>query len=353
MKRNDFIHLKAGLLCKGVKTNPEARGALLKDYPHFFDKGFIDAANINIYGSNICVNANENFTKNSPYTLFYEAGKYRITGGADEVTVKFFDALPHTGTVLDKIARLHAEKCINIWPSTACCYDIEGKKCEFCSLEKKAPEPLDADYLADSLEKLLSRVPGYTLNFSGGTFRSPDHMAGYWISLIKKIRVFSDCPIAVELAPPTDLSLLDELKESGLNVVIMNLEVADKELRRQICPGKSTITKEHYYKAFDRAVRLFGWGQVSSVLIGGIQHKEDIIKEIEEMAKIGVFPTIMPFRPVDGCTLRDYPTCDTEDLIEMSEVLGSLLRKYNLKPYLQEGCTKCGGCSVENDCFVI
>ncbi|MGI6716516.1 MAG: radical SAM protein [Eubacteriales bacterium] len=353
MKRKDFIRLKAGLLCQGVKTTPESREAMVREYPNFFDKGLIDAANINIYGSNLCVNANENFAKNSPYTLVYEEGKFSITGGAEPVTVKFFDSLPKTDTILDKIARLHAEKTINIWPSTACCYDVDGKKCAFCSLEKTAPEPLDLDYMAGALKKLLEGVPDFTLNFSGGTFKSPDHMARYWLELVKRIREFSNCPIAIELAPPTDLSLLDELKAAGLNVIIMNLEVADENLRKQICPGKSSITKEHYYKAFRRVVELFGWGQVSSVLIGGIQPKEDIINEIEEMAKIGVFPTIMPFRPVDGCALRNNPTCDPDELVEMSEILGGLLRKYNLKPYLQEGCTKCGGCSIENDCFVI
>ncbi len=352
MKRNDFIRLKAGLLCRGLKTTPQAREALMQDYPHFFDKGFIDAANLNINGSNICVSTNEKFTLSSPYTLFYDDGVYYITGGAEDVEVKFFGALPETGTILDSIARLHAERCINIWPSTACCYDSPGRKCAFCSIEKRAEPVIDADYLAESLRKLLSKVPGYTLNFSGGTYLSPDNMAMYWAGLAEKIRAFSNCPIAVELAPPTDLGLLQKLRDSGLNVVIMNLEVADEELRKKICPGKSAITKAHYYKAFEKAVEIFGYGQVSSVLIGGIQPKEDIVRECEAMARLGVFPTIMPFRPVDACALRDASACDPDDLVEMSEVLGAILRKYNLNPEVQEGCTKCGGCSVENDCRV-
>ncbi|MDD4125288.1 MAG: hypothetical protein PHW77_06170 [Eubacteriales bacterium] len=353
MKRNDFIRLKAGLLCRGIKTTSEAKEALMREYPHFFDKGFIDAANMNICGSNLSVSANEKFTLNSPYTLLYENGKYTVTGGAQNVTVSFFGALPKTDTVLDSTARLHAEQCINIWPSTACCYDTEGMKCFFCSLEKKTASPLDTDYLADSFQKLLSFVPGYTLNFSGGTYISPDNMVLYWAELIKKIRAFSDSPIAVELAPPSDLTLLDRLKESGLDVIIMNLEVADEELRKKICPGKSAISKEHYYKAFKKAVGIFGKGQVSSVLIGGIQPKEDIVRECGDMAKLGVFPTIMPFRPMDGCALRDTPACDPDDLVEMSEKLGELLRKYDLQPQRQEGCTKCGGCSIENDCYII
>ncbi|MFA6730601.1 MAG: radical SAM protein [Eubacteriales bacterium] len=351
MKRNELILLKANLLCRGLRASPAAKAALLRDYPHFFDKGFIDAANLNILGSNLCVSTNEKFTLNSPYTLFYRGGLYFIEAFGKEVIVNFFGNLPKTGTILDNIARLHAEKTINIWPSTSCCFDLPSQKCAFCSLERKDIKPIDADYLAESIEKLLKKTPGFTLNFSGGTYFSPDNMARYWISLVTKIRAFSDTPIAIELAPPSDLSLIDDLKNAGLNAIIMNLEIADESLRAKVCPGKSAITRPQYYKAFERAVELFGWGQVSSVLIAGIQPKEDIIRECEIMAKLGVFPTIMPFRPVDTCGLAESPACSPEDLIYMSEILGGLLREYDLAPRRQEGCTKCGGCSIENDCF--
>lgn len=68
---------------------------------------------------------------------------------------------------------------------------------------------------------------------------------------------------------------------------------------------------------------------------------------------MGVFPTIMPFRPLDDCTFKYNKACNADELIEMSEYLGELLRKYGLKPECQEGCTKCGGCSIENDCFKV
>ena len=42
---------------------------------------------------------------------------------------------------------------------------------------------------------------------------------------------------------------------------------------------------------------------------------------------------------------------DLDSLVEMSEELGRLLRKYNLAPERQPGCTECGGCSIENDCY--
>ena len=349
---HDIVALKAGLLCYGARVETETAKALAAEYPHFFDKGFIHAVNIHLYDANINISVAEEFSTVSPYLLVKRDGKYRITGNGFDEPIRFFDKLPATGTFLDDIARLHAEGCINVWPSTTCCYDTAELKCRFCSLEADSKEPLDLDELSAALEKLMAQVPAsYMLNFSGGTFRNPDWMADYWIRLASRIRQFSDCNITVEFAPPADLSLLQKMKDAGITVVIMNLEVADPALRAKVCPGKSHISYEHYHDALQEAVRIFGWGMVSSVLIAGIQPKEDIMKECAVMAAEGVFPTIMPFRPMDNCELYGFRRCEPEELIEMGTYLGTLLHRYQLDYHKQEGCTKCGGCSLENDCY--
>ena len=347
-----IIEIKAGLLCLGMRVASDTKPVLLKEYPHFADKGFIDAVNAKIGNSNLCISIAEEYSTKSPYLLQKIGDQYFVCREDEKIKIEFFPSLPFTGTILDEIARLHADGCINIWPSTSCCYDTPDLKCSFCSLECKNEQPIPPEKLCEDLRILMKKVPDYTLNFSGGTYKNPDIMADYWCAVAKGIRSFSACPIAVEFAPPADLKKLEEMKKSGIQAVIMNLEIADPVLREKICPGKSKISYEHYYKAFDRAVELFGWGQVSSVLIGGIQPKEDIIKECEKLASIGVFPTIMPFRPMDNCELHGLKACDPDELIEMSLKLGVMLVKYKLHPHLQEGCTKCGGCSIENDCYL-
>lgn len=351
MNTQDEIKIKADLLIKGVMVDNEAKVKLLKEYPDFFDKGFIHAVNISFSNTNVNVSVAENFSKKSPYLLYEKDNEYFIKSDEYDFKIGFFGMLPKTNSIVDDMARLHSTDCINIWPSTACCYDAEGAKCKFCSIVKENSKPTDIETLADGIKKLLEKTPTGMLNFSGGTYKNPDIMADYWIALVKKIREFSNCKIAIEFAPPADLNKLVELYKAGLNVAIMNLEVANPLLRKEICPGKSHITYEHYYKAFTLAVELFGWGQVSSVLIGGIQPKEEIIAECEKMASIGVFPTIMPYRPLDDCNEKKEMLCTPEDLIYMADKLGKMLVKYNLDYNKQEGCTKCGGCSIENDCY--
>ena len=348
----DVIRLKAELLCLGARVEKETEKLLVADYPRFFDKGFVHAVNIRTAEANINISVAEEFSSESLYLIVKRDGGYRITGRGWDEPITFYENLPLTGTVVDELAQYHSHTCINIWPSTTCCYDTPEMKCRFCSLMADAEAPLDTGELSEGLRLLLEKVPkNVALNFSGGTYKSPDHMARYWIDLARKIRAFSDVSITVELAPPSDLGILREMKEAGINVVIMNLEIADPARRREICPGKSRISYAHYHAAFREAVKLFGWGMVSSVLIGGIQPKEDIMKECAVMASEGVFPTVMPFRPMDDCVYYGLDRCKPEELLEMGDYLGGLLVKYGLDCRKQPGCTECGGCSLENDCW--
>ena len=347
----DIVRLKSELLCLGARVEEETAKQLEAEYPRFFDKGFVHAVNFRLKDANINVSVSEEFIAHSPYRIVKRGGDYRLTGNGWDEPIRFYPNLPHTGTVLDDLAQLHSPTCINIWPSTNCCYDTPELKCRFCSLKPDAPAPVDATELSEALKILLPQVsPELALNFSGGTYGDPDRMVRYWIDLARKIRAFSPVSITVEFAPPSDLGLLREMKEAGVNVAIMNLEVADPVRRREICPGKSRISYEHYHAAFREAVKLFGWGMVSSVLIGGIQPKEEIMRECAVMAAEGVFPTVMPFRPMDDCVYYGLERCRPEELLEMADYLSALLLEHGLDPKKQPGCTECGGCSLENDC---
>ena len=349
-----IIELKSELLCLGARVEAETAKLLAAEYPRFFDKGFIHAVNLRLASIdvNICISVSEEFSAGSPYEIVKIGKDYRLVGNGWDEAISFYPNLPQTGTVVDELARLHSPTCINIWPSTTCCYDTPEQKCRFCSLKADADKPIDTAELAEGLKLLLAQVPKeYILNFSGGTYHDPDWMVRYWIDLARKIREFSQVSITVEFAPPSDLGLLREMKDAGIGVAIMNLEVADEARRREICPGKSHISYAHYHEAFREAVKIFGWGMVSSVLIGGIQPKEEILKECAIMASEGVFPTVMPFRPMDDCVYYGLDRCKPEELAEMAEYLGGLLHKYALDFRKQPGCTECGGCSLENDCY--
>ena len=95
MTRIDFLYFKAGLLCYGASLSESARKALEHEYPEFFEKGFIDAVNMNVLNSNICVSIAEDFSEKSQFTLEKDNAGYYIMYKGERLDVRFFDKLPN------------------------------------------------------------------------------------------------------------------------------------------------------------------------------------------------------------------------------------------------------------------
>ena len=350
-----LTEIKAGLLCLGVNVDETVGAKLLESRPYFYDKGFVHAVNANIMGSNVCISVAERFSGKSPYHLKEKNGQFYICSeGEEDVKIILFDDLPKTGTVVDLLARPHSNSVISLWPSLVCCYDNPGNKCKFCSIKTTLEQTVvPAEDVVCGLRELFKLTDRYSINLGGGTYINPDYMAGYLVDIIKGIRTFTENPISVELAPPSDLKYIEELRTAGASSLIMNLEIADDVRRHEICPGKSSIKYEHYYEAYKKGVEIFGRGKISCVLIAGIQPKEDIVKECEKLTDIGVIPTIIPFKAMDDCELKNNGNCDPNELLWISVRVGSILREKGLSPSMQEGCTKCGGCSLETNYYDI
>lgn len=353
MDCKQIAELKSGLLCYGVNVDKEVGAELLKSRPYFYDKGFVHAVNANILGSNVCVSVAEQFSGRSPYYLRGKNGAFYIESESGvSVPLALFDDLPKTDTVIDELARPHSNHVISLWPSLVCCYDKPGKKCKFCSIKTTDIQTIvPATEVVDGLRALFAKTDKYAINLGGGTYQNPNRMAEYLIEIIKGVRTFTKTPISVELAPPADLKLIDKLPEAGASSLIMNLEIANPERRREICPGKSSISYEHYDAAYKHAISVFGRGKISCVLIAGIQPNEEIVEECRKLTDIGVIPTIIPFKAMDDCEFRDKPNCNPQDLLWISTRLGAMLREKGLSPKMQEGCTKCGGCSLETNYY--
>lgn len=350
-----IAELKAGLLCYGVNVDKKVGAELLRSRPYFYDKGFVHAVNANILGSNVCVSVAEQFSGKSPFHLHGKDGAFRIECESGEsVPIELFDDLPKTNTVIDDLARPHSNQVISLWPSLVCCYDRPNGKCKFCSIKPTDNQTVvPAEQVINGLKALFEKTDKYAINLGGGTYKNPDNMADYLAEIVRGVRTFTDTPISVEMAPPADLNRIRTLKEAGASSLIMNLEVADPELRKTICPGKSSITYEHYYESYRFAVEIFGRGRVSCVLIAGIQPNEQIVAECEKLTDIGVIPTIIPFKAMDDCEYRNVPNCRAEDLLWISTRVGAILHSKGLSPKMQEGCTKCGGCSLETNYYDI
>lgn len=353
--------VKAELLCFGLSMTENHKKIARKHNPFIDEKGLIHAIHILYKGLTINVCVAEKFCQMSPYAVDYDVKNNTwilLKNGIELGDFDFLEMPSWINKLIDRIEvgsilRPHSEKCLSLWPSTECVYIRDGKGCLFCGLNSENNsngKVFSQKTVVSAIAKALEFNPNYEINLSGGTCQSPESSIQYLSDLCRKINMLKrDAIISVECAPPKDNDLLNDLFESGASAIIMNIEVFDDELRKKICPGKSVIPIERYLSSLEYATKIFGKGNVSSVLIMGIQPKEDIKSACEELIKRGVIPTIMPFKPLDDTSLSEHKVPDPAEYIELSKHVANLLNKYKLIINPCSGCTSCGGCSLETD----
>ena len=164
----------------------------------------------------------------------------------------------------------------------------------------------------------------------------------------KAVKAKVDIPIQGQCEPPDDPIWFQKMKDSGVDSLGMHLEVVEEEIRKKILPGKSEISLERYYEAFEESVSVFGRGEVSTYLLAGLgDSKESLINCSKKLISIGVYPFIVPFVPIAGTPLEHHPSPSTDFMIDIYQSVSELLNEGNIKSdEMSAGCAKCGACSA-------
>lgn len=357
LKENPW-KIKAELLCYGLNISEEQKKIISAFNPFIYEKGFVNAIHIIFKDVLINVCVAEKFCKKSPYSI-KEQGKNEWILLKNNTSLGSFEFLHFPkwvytnikGEMIGKIVRPHSNKCISVWPSLDCNYIRNGKGCKYCGLNALSERDmiqLAPDDIAEMVYVALEYQSNYEINLSGGTCFSPnaavDYLSCVCTSIVKRC---GRVAISVECTPPEDISYLQKLKNAGATAIIMSIEIYNENLRKNICPGKGLITNQRYFDSLKEAVKIFRKGNVSSVLIVGIQPKQDIIIACENLVEIGVIPTLIPFKPLDGTPMENSPLPDCEDYIDVSRKLAVMLKKKHLEIDRSSGCAACGACSLE------
>ena len=128
----------------------------------------------------------------------------------------------------------------------------------------------------------------------------------------------------------------------------MHLEVIESEVRDQIMPGKARVSVEYYFQAFEAAVKVFGWGQVSTYILAGLGDSlETIVDTCERLINVGVYPFVVPFVPITGTPLANHQPPNSELMYAIYEKVGAMLNHAGMfSEDVKAGCAKCGACSA-------
>jgi radical SAM protein (TIGR04043 family) len=321
--------------------------------------GPADAGMIWVEGVAVTVPVGASYVAGSPFVLRREDegwGIYR--DGARVATAdplerpRFYDLATADGVPYWKIALLHLDSLASTVLQT-CTYWGTSDQCAFCGIELslqadrtiavKRPDQLAEVAVA---AKELDQVVDVTL--TTGSTAAPDRGARYLGRCARAIKQATGLPIEGQFEPPADLGVLDEVHDDGLDSVGMHVESFDPEVLARIAPGKARTGIDGYLRAWERAVEVFGAGQVSTYVILGMGEDPELTVEgCRRAVDLGVYPFVVPLRPVPGSLMGDCmpPSADYMDRV-YRQVAPYLVARGLGSGDVRAGCARCQACSA-------
>jgi radical SAM protein (TIGR04043 family) len=266
----------------------------------------------------------------------------------------FYEGQTAEGIPYAKIALLHGRDCLASTVIQECVrYNDIRTRCRFCAIgasldrgatiRTKTPEQLSEVALA---AKRMDHVTHVTL--TAGTTANPDEGALYLGRCAQAIRDAAALPVEVQFEPLRDKRLYSRLKDMGVSDVGLHVESFDEKTRRKMAPGKAEVSLERYFEAFADAVAVFGRNKISTYVILGLGEDPKLTLEgCRRAISLGVYPVIVPLRPLLDSFLAKSRPVDPRYLATMYRAVGAMLEEQGLRAEESTaGCVRCRACSL-------
>ena len=269
---------------------------------------------------------------------------------------KFYDLSTVDGVRYEQIARLHGKDVLATTVVQTCIRYAEDQRCRFCTIEESLRS---GSTVAAKTPAQLAEVAAAAVRLDGvkqmvlttGTTAGPDRGAR---NLVRSVRAVLEAvpglPIQVQIEPPGDLSVIDDLYAAGARSIGIHVESLDDDVRRKWMPGKGSVPMADYEAAWDHAVRVFGRNQVSTYLLIGLgEDPDELVAGAASLINRGVYPFVVPFRPMAGTLARrdGIPGPAPSLVRDITIRVAALLQDAGMLGADQSaGCAACGACGV-------
>lgn len=268
-------------------------------------------------------------------------------------TPRFYALSTADGVPYWKIARLHGTDVLATTVLQTCMrYGKRETSCQFCAIGRSLAS---RSTLAEKTPAQLAEVARAAVELDGvrhvvlttGTPATPDRGASVLAAAARAIKAAVSIPVQGQCEPPADLAAFDDLATAGIDSLGMHLEAVTEEVRRRIMPGKAEVPVAAYMAAFERAVAVFGRGQVSTYILAGLGDPvEAIVETCRVLVALGVYPFVVPFVPIAGTPLEAHPPPSPAFLETALGRVAGILRAGGLRSDdVKAGCARCGACS--------
>ncbi len=324
--------LKLNVLANGITVDPLAEEAWREEYD--------GPMSLNEYASTsgICMKVEDGASGiwlNAPYTQeFTHSALWRLQhdGGfvlqqadthfeVEVVPVPAYHAKTYTDGGVERpytnLGVTHTDR-IRISPIEGC-----GMVCHFCNI------PYELKYRKKTEEDLLrvvqaaendAQAPARHVLISGGTPRGKDEA---WIDGVYEF-IADQSPIPVDVMMPArhDMQYPSWLRDRGVNLLSVNLEISDPGRALEITPSKARkLGREHYLNYIERAVQDMGVGAVQSLMVfgGSVEPIDSTLEGIQDLVDRGCIPVLSPFRPDPRTPMENLPPASEEEMREVYE----------------------------------
>lgn len=329
----ELIQFKIMLLNFGIRISTEAL-SYIENTGHLQEANF-SAVDIVLWDDFI-VNCpyNINYTYYSPFIIkliHNELVLYYIEKPLTKVNIYHESSLNYkytsSGVPYYATAFLATDR-LRINYNPVCYYKLCKTACHFCNLPDK-----NNFYKFEDIVEIINdfiNIENFRHILLGGGSSNPNSNFSEIIQLTTFLKEITDKPIYLMSTPPNNLDILYELHDAGISEIAFNIEIFDPQLAKLYMPGKSKISRQHYYKALETAVSLWGKeGNVRSMIILGLESEESLLSGIEKLCKMGVQPMLSVFRPLKDTPLYPYMAPTTDVLLEQYKKIKLICQKYN------------------------
>jgi radical SAM protein (TIGR04043 family) len=266
---------------------------------------------------------------------------------------RFYERSTADGVPYWKIARLHAGDVLATTVLQTCTrFGRRETSCQFCAIGQSLAAKAT---IAEKTPAQLAEVAAAAVALDGvkhavlttGTPSTPDRGARVLAEAARAIKAAVRLPIQAQCEPPADPAWFERMADAGVDSLGMHLEAVTEEVRRRIMPGKAEVPIHTYLRAFERAVAVFGRGQVSTYILAGLgDSSEAILAMCRTLVAMGVYPFVVPFVPIAGTPLERQPPPSASFLNPILAGLADLLAGSAMASGdIKAGCGRCGACS--------
>ena len=316
-----------------------------------------DAGFVWVRGLPLTVPMHSRFAQASPYRLRLGERSAKLFRGDEYVgpvaippQPKIYEMATADGVPYWKIALLHLDSIASTVVQK-CIYWGTHEQCRFCGIEltrgaQTIPVKTPAQ-LAEVCTAARDLDGAVDATLTTGSINRRDRGALYISKCAAAIKEACGLPVQVQFEPPDDLSVLQHVRDAGVDAVGIHLETFDPEVLAEVAPGKAQCGVEGYFRTWERAVEVFGRGAVSTYVILGMGERPGYTEEgCRRAIEMGVYPFVVPLRPVPGTLMADVAPPDPDYVAEVYRSVSAMLSEHGLDhEEARAGCARCQACS--------